>query len=340
MKLLSIAIPCYNSEGYMRNCIESLLPGGDNVEILIVDDGSVKDNTAAIADEYEKNYPGIVRAIHQENKGHGGAVNTGIEKATGLYFKVVDSDDHVDLKAYMKILETLKGLLEKGIVTDVLFSNFVYDKEGAKHKRTMRYPFVFPKHGLFTWAHMGVLGPTQYVLMHSIIYRTGLLRECGLKLPEHCFYVDNIYAFEPFLKVKNMYYLDVDFYRYYIGRADQSVNEQVMLGRLDQQLHVNELMIDFISEHYKELNGRKKAYMCHYLGIIMAVSSVLIIRSKNPEYIQKRNELWHRLKRECPPIYRRIRYDLTGLVSNVENKTARDIVNAIYVVAQKLFGFN
>ena len=54
MKLLSIVIPCYNSEGYMRNCIESLLPGGDNVEILIVDDGSVKDNTAAIADEYEK----------------------------------------------------------------------------------------------------------------------------------------------------------------------------------------------------------------------------------------------------------------------------------------------
>ena len=58
MKLLSIAIPCYNSEAYMRHCIESLLPGGDEVEILIVDDGSTKDRTAEIADEYERKYPG------------------------------------------------------------------------------------------------------------------------------------------------------------------------------------------------------------------------------------------------------------------------------------------
>ena len=90
MKLLSIAIPCYNSEAYMRHCIESLLPGGDEVEILIVDDGSTKDRTAEIADEYERKYPGICRAIHQENGGHGEAVNTGLRNAEGIYYKVVD----------------------------------------------------------------------------------------------------------------------------------------------------------------------------------------------------------------------------------------------------------
>ena len=94
MKLLSIAIPCYNSEAYMENCIKSLLPGGDEVEILVIDDGS-KDRTAEIADEYQEKYPGIVRAIHQPNLGHGGAVNTGIHHAQGLYFQVVDSDDWV-----------------------------------------------------------------------------------------------------------------------------------------------------------------------------------------------------------------------------------------------------
>ena len=57
MKLLTIAIPCYNSAAYMERCIESLIPGGEEVEILIVDDGSQKDNTAEIADQYEKNYP-------------------------------------------------------------------------------------------------------------------------------------------------------------------------------------------------------------------------------------------------------------------------------------------
>ena len=95
MKLLSIAIPCYNSENYMRKCVESLLVGGEDVEIIIVDDGSVKDRTAEIADEYAEKYPGIVKAVHQENGGHGAAVNAGIENATGLYFKVVDSDDWV-----------------------------------------------------------------------------------------------------------------------------------------------------------------------------------------------------------------------------------------------------
>ncbi len=63
----------------MRNCVESLLPGGDRVEIIIVDDGS-KDDTGAIADEYAAKYPEIVKAVHQENRGHGGAINHALHK--------------------------------------------------------------------------------------------------------------------------------------------------------------------------------------------------------------------------------------------------------------------
>ncbi|MBP3900321.1 MAG: glycosyltransferase family 2 protein, partial [Blautia sp.] len=62
MKVLSIAIPCYNSESYMKKCINSLLIGGDQVEIIIVDDGST-DGTAAIADRYAEKYPDIVKVI-------------------------------------------------------------------------------------------------------------------------------------------------------------------------------------------------------------------------------------------------------------------------------------
>ena len=90
MKLLSIAIPCYNSESYMEKCIDSLLAGGEDVEILVVNDGS-SDRTAEIADSYERKYPTIVKAIHQENGGHGEAVNAGIRNATGLYFKGQDT---------------------------------------------------------------------------------------------------------------------------------------------------------------------------------------------------------------------------------------------------------
>ena len=130
MKLLSIAIPCYNSQDYMENCIESLLVGGEEVEILIVDDGS-SDRTAEIADDYARKYPTIVKAIHQENGGHGEAVNAGIRNATGLYFKVVDSDDWVNKEAYVQILKTLYELLRGPQTVDLLISNFVYEKGEA-----------------------------------------------------------------------------------------------------------------------------------------------------------------------------------------------------------------
>ena len=137
MKLLTFAIPYYNSEAYMEKCIESILPGGEDVEILIVDDGS-KDRTAEIADRYEREYPTICRAIHQENGGHGEAVNAGIRNATGLYFKVVDSDDWVDQEAYMQILNKLRELAGGETQLDMLLANYVYEKEGAKHKKVMR----------------------------------------------------------------------------------------------------------------------------------------------------------------------------------------------------------
>ncbi len=129
MKLLSFVVPCYNSAAYMEKCVDSLLPGGEDVEILIVDDGSV-DETAEIADRYASCYPGIVRAIHKANGGHGSAVNAGIENASGLYFKVVDSDDWVKQEAYMQILETLRELTGGERRLDLLISNFVYEKVG------------------------------------------------------------------------------------------------------------------------------------------------------------------------------------------------------------------
>ena len=112
----------------MSKCINSLLIGGEEVEIIIVDDGS-SDRTAEIADDYAAKYPTIVKAIHQENGGHGQAVNTGIRNATGLFFKVVDSDDWVDYEAYMKILKKLRELAGGDTVLDMFIANYVYEKE-------------------------------------------------------------------------------------------------------------------------------------------------------------------------------------------------------------------
>lgn len=342
MKLLSIAIPCYNSENYMRKCIDSLLIGGEDVEILIVDDGSTRDRTAEIADEYEAQFPTIVKAIHKENGGHGSAVNTGIANASGLYFKVVDSDDWVKKEAYLKILSTLRELAGGGRALDMLISNFVYEKEGEKRKKVMHYHHILPQDKLFTWEDCHHFTKGHYILMHSVIFRTRLLQESGIKLPEHTFYVDNLYVFEPLPYVKTMYYLDVNFYRYYIGREDQSVNESIMISRIDQQIKVNKIMIDYLVDRKCELmrNKRLYQYMRNYLEIIMTVSSVLLIRSGTQEHLDKKKELWEYLKNKDKGLHFWMRNGLMGGAMNLPGKGGRKISVEGYRICQKLFKFN
>jgi len=342
MKLLSIAIPCYNSAEYMGKCIESLLPGGEDVEILIVDDGSFKDNTAAIAYEYAAKYPTIIKAIHKPNGGHGSAVNTGIEHATGLYFKVVDSDDWVDQDAYGKILAKLREFSGDGQLLDMMISNYVYEKVGEKRKKVMHCRNILPKDRVFAWGDCKHFAKAHYILMHSVIYRTGLLRECGLKLPEHTFYVDSIYVFEPLPYAKRMYYLDVDFYRYYIGREGQSVNESIMISRMDQQLRVNKLMIDYLSAHKEDARASKRCfqYMKNYLEIITTVSSVLINKSGTAEHLQQKKELWQYLKDTDAELYKALRYGILGISMNLPGRVGRWISVKGYQIAQKIFHFN
>ena len=315
MKLLSIAVPCYNSQDYMRNCVDSLLKGGELVEILIVNDGS-KDDTAKIADEYAEKYPTIVRAIHQENGGHGEAVNTGIRNATGFYFKVVDSDDWVNEEAFEAILKKLQELIAGPQTLDMMISNFVYEKQGVKRKKIMRYRKYLPQNRIFTWDEVSNMPVGKYILMHSVIYRTELLRECGLELPKHTFYVDNLFVYQPLMSVKTMYYMDENFYRYFIGREDQSVHEDVMIRRIDQQLLVNRLMVDTIAGK-KISNKHLRQYMLRYLDIITTVSSVMLIRSGTEENLNKKKDLWKYIKNADINIYSKLRLGILGRAVNL-----------------------
>ncbi|GFP76524.1 glycosyltransferase family 2 protein [Clostridium fungisolvens] len=338
MKILSVVIPCFNSQEYMRYCIESLLPGGEDVELLIVDDGST-DKTAEIADEYARKYPTIVTAIHQQNGGHGEAVNAGIRNATGLYFKVVDSDDWVDSSAYEEILMVLNKLTSDETPVDMLISNFVYEKEGAKNKKVMKYENALPQGTIFTWDDIKHFRKGQYILMHSVIYRTQLLRDCGLELPKHTFYVDNLFVYVPLEHVNKIYYVNVDFYRYFIGRGDQSVNESVMIKRIDQQIKVNKLMIEQVQlENINNIKLRK--YMFNYLEIVTVVSTILLIRSGTTENLEKKKQLWQYVKDTNLELYNNIRYGIMGRILNLPGRLGRSISIGIYKVSQKVVGFN
>ena len=143
MKYISFAIPCYNSQDYMAHAIESILPGGEDVEIIIVNDGS-KDDTLKIAREYEGKYPDIVRVVDKENGGHGDAVTAGLTHASGSYFKVVDSDDWVDEEALLKILSAVKGFVDADSKVDMLISNYVYEKVGSGAQKMYPLPECAP----------------------------------------------------------------------------------------------------------------------------------------------------------------------------------------------------
>ena len=226
-KVISFGIPSYNAAKDMDHCITSILEGSNyatDIEIIIVDDGS-KDETTAKADEWETRYPGIIRAVHQENGGHGIAVLSGLREAQGAYYKVVDSDDWLDGAALSTMLSILRGFEERDQRVDLFISNYVYEKVYEGTHTAIGYKFALPRKKIFTWDQIGHFRLDQNLLMHSLCYRTDVLRASNLPMPPHTFYVDNIFVFQPLPYVKTMYYLDVNFYRYFIGRTDQSVNE-------------------------------------------------------------------------------------------------------------------
>lgn len=338
MKLMTAAIPCYNSAAYMSHAIDTLLSGGDEMEIIIVNDGST-DDTQRIAEEYEAKYPGIIRVISQENGGHGEAVNTGLANATGLYFKVVDSDDWVNEKALRQVLDVLHNLVADGNSPDLFLTNYVYEKVDAKKKKVIHYNWALPKDQIFTWDEIMHFKQSQNILMHSTIYRTKLLKSCGIQLPKNTFYVDNIFVYQPLPYVKTLYYMDVNLYRYFIGRADQSVNEQVMIRRIDQQLKITKIMIE--SHNLMQVKSKKlQNYMIKYLSMMMTVSTVFLIKEGSDESLAKKQDLWDYLKSYDKWLYKRIRSQILGRSMNLPGKFGRKVIEMGYNISRKIYGFN
>lgn len=338
MKILTVAIPCYNSQDYMRHAVESVLAGGEDVEVLIIDDGST-DDTAKIADEMEAEHPGIVRAIHQENGGHGEAVNTGLKNAKGLYYKVLDSDDWLDRESLIKVLEKLRKFIREGQLVDMFLANYVYEKPSLRKHKAIRYEGVFPEEKVFGWNDIKKFKISQNIIMHSVIYRTQMLYDCELELPKHTFYVDNIFVYKPLPFVKTMYYMNVDLYRYFIGRDDQSVNETVMISRIDQQIKVNKILIDAYDLN-RIKNKKLRDYMVKYLAMMMTVSSVFLIKEGSEGSLEKRTELWKYLKNFSKSTFRLVNKQVLSKPMQIRGKAGRKMVVWGYSISRKLYGFN
>ncbi|NDK32604.1 glycosyltransferase family 2 protein [Nesterenkonia haasae] len=343
MKTLSLIVPSYNSADYLHRCLDTLIPPDQDhdVEVIVVDDGST-DSTAAIAQRFVDRRPDRFRLISQPNGGHGEAINTGLSHATGQFFKVVDSDDWVEERAYARLLSELRKITTQDRDVDMVVSNYVYEKAGRRRRASIRYGNVIPPGKDIGWDQVGRFRPSQYLLMHALTYRTELLRRVQLRLPQHMFYVDNLFAYIPLAHVRKLRYVDVDFYRYFIGRPDQSVNEKVMISRLDQQLRINRLMIQHLGETRRAqlLPKPLDRYMVHYLGIITAVSSTMALRGGSREMLQMKQHLWSDLRRVEPTLYLRLRRSIVGRLVNLPGHFGRSVSLVAYKTARWAYGFN
>ena len=283
-----------------------------------MDDGSTKDDTPAILRPLCPAVPRLSSGPSTKtNGGHGEGVNQGIRNARGVYYKVVDSDDWVDVPALKKALDKLRQFVRDSKAVDMLICNYVYEHVEDNTQRVMHYRNVFPRNRVFGWEQIGRFRPSQYLLMHSVIYRTQLLRDCGLDAAQaHLLCGQHLRCISP-ASVRNIYYLDVDLYRYFIGRADQSVNETVMVGRVDQQLRVTYQMID--SHDLRVLTAEQPKlgrYMFNYLAMMMAISSIFLTIADTPECLGKKTQLWEYLRTVDTGIYHKMKYRAVSAFTN------------------------
>ncbi len=308
MKYISFVVPSYNSEKYLNKCIDSLLYGGEDVEIIIVNDGSI-DRTLEIALEYQNKYPTIVKVVDQENGGHGSGLNAGIKNATGLYFKCVDSDDWVEQDSYKKVLDVLKSNHELNNDPDLYLTNYVFERLDCNKQYIHKNTKAFAPNKMLSWADVKKLGLSEYIVMHSMIYKLDVLKESKVNLPLHTYYVDNIFVYKPLYYVKTLYYLDIDFYRYYVGRPGQSISTKNMTDRYQMQLTVmKEIVKSYTYEDLKKLNKHHLKIMIHDLVIKHFLTYFFIYGNYSKEKNNEFHQYFRYFKNVSLSLYRKIMY--------------------------------
>lgn len=337
---ITFVVPCYNSAGYMRRCIDSLLVSDHNIEIIIVNDGST-DGTGAIADEYAQKHQDFVRVIHQENGGHGSGVNAGLRAARGRYFKVVDSDDWLDSDNLVRLLDQLKKWREADRLVDMVVCNYIYDQEYCGKQKRISYGNVFAEGKITNWRASGRFYPSQYLIMHAVVFRTEILREAKVQLPRHTFYVDNLFVCWPLSYVQSICYLDLDLYHYLIGREGQSVNVEIQMKRIDQQLLVTRMIIDYCNEIISDYTVPEKCvrYVIRFTSMMITISSIYLLKIGTMEALGKRTEMWRYVKARNPWLYRRLRGTTLSGLSSLPGKAGGKVVVFGYQLAQNIYGF-
>ena len=339
MKLLTLVIPSYNVESFLRRCVERMTPAGGELDVLIVDDGST-DGTPALADALEKEHPGIVRVIHQENGGHGEGLNQGIRTAQGIYLKSVDADDRIDTASLQSLLDLLRGHTTPETWADLVINDYVYDHPDRENVFGVRYNHVFHAGRMDTWDTCRPFPIWKQFMIHSMCYRTALLREHGYELPKHTFYEDNLYIYQPLPWTKTVLYLPCPLYGYTVGQANQSVSEQNLLRRMDMNTRmVTRMICTWKWNELSSLPAHLRGYLISFLSGQILNVSVLHDRAGTDHARELNRQMWDEIRAFDPELCRRIRRHPSAFAVSRTGPLFRRLVFSISRHVQKKIGF-
>ena len=303
MKLLSIVVPTYNTERYLARCLDSVLTEEAlaELEVLVVNDGS-RDGSLAIARDYAARYPDTVTVIDKENGGHGSTINTGLQAATGRYFRVLDSDDWFDTCNFIRWFRDLRRCEEDVVITP-------YTQEYTYNGQCVDYPYDYFEHDRVYRMENLVFDETMpYFTMASSTYRTQLLRDCGLKLFEKCFYVDMMFNMVPIPYVKTVRFLNHYVYRYFMGSPTQSMSQANLMRNLPNHERVLNFLIDYYVQHRDAVGDNVRNYMGQMIYFMYYTHMDLVcmkLQDRKQAYVMFR-DLDRSLRRRAPELYRRV----------------------------------
>ena len=298
-KVLTITIPSYNVEKYLKQTLDSFLSPEilEEVEALIVDDGS-KDRTAEIGKVYERQYPQTFRVISKENGGHGSTINRGIQEAKGTYFKVVDGDDWVDTEDFIKLVKALKNCTAQYVVT-----NYYEVNDVTGEKTPVDYKVLKEKE---IWSFEEA-GKRKQIAMHALVIQTSILKENQIRLDEHCFYVDVEYVLYPIPYVETVQFLDLFVYMYRLAVMTQSVSLQGYQKHMQNHIDVILHLTDFFQEYAKIGTKGKIDYIGKRIAQMVGdqITVFMSFPEKDREVQQKFRAFDRELKEKSSEIYRR-----------------------------------
>lgn len=271
-KILTISIAAYNVEKYIRKTLESLIIDNmDKLEVLIIVDGG-NDKTLEIAKEYESKYPNTFKAIYKENGGYGSTINKGIELATGKYFKQLDGDDWFDTTNLNNICLELMKMKD----ADVIYTPYIKYLEKSKDKIVVRNDI---ENNLDECdLEKAINNANKEIIMHSLMYKTDILKKNNIHIDEHCFYTDTEYAILPLYYSNTIKILNIPLYVYRIGIDGQSISFESRIKHYKDHETVDQRIIETYRDN-NSLTPNLKKYIEDYMVKLFCgtISNFLVI---------------------------------------------------------------